>query len=562
MTVTTGARGTSTHVGFLGVEHLFDGLVFQLFFVGDHGGSRAKLGGHVLDHFGVQRLIHRDEDVAHHQRGDQVLGAHVQLLGQVLHADALGDGDLARNRHRLVAVLHAAVAWRRHKALHRAFFGLRILLLATATAARSSALRARRFRRRCSAARAGTRAKAGACAKSRTRAKTRPCAWTCRSARRESAWGSARGMLGPRASGKGTRTCRPAGTALSRSSRAARRPAIEDRLAALNSAAAIPQPEAREQHTTICRQAVARFAASPCGVQAQRGPLGLDRAVPERLLPRPSTVRQWWELMRQLPPGALRPQEQPVRPLHVPVWLPVPALQEPQPAWQVSASLRAQPEPRAASRRLPEVAQRLPPGAQRVPRPPVAWPRQRPTEGGWQWPEELWAGRNNRRSLPRLRNNLARFRARRAAAATGGAAGAACTTGLAGVAGGAAGFAGTRHVTRLCLPLPSSWPEWPSSHRRAWRCATDRSWERCLARPGGQIQRRMRLPIASVRKMRANLFRLVTFERTGVRFARRNTELRKNVENRARLYFQLFREIVDTNLAHPPLFNSVPPNRP
>jgi hypothetical protein len=60
----------------------------------------------------------------------------------------------------------------------------------------------------------------------------------------------------------------------------------------------------------------------------------------------------------------------------------------------------------------------------------------------------------------------------------------------------------------------------------------------------------------------AHLFRLVAFERTGVRFARRNTELRKNVENRARLYFQLFREIVDTNLAHPPLFNSVPPNRP
>ena len=61
------------------------------------------------------------------------------------------------------------------------------------------------------------------------------------------------------------------------------------------------------------------------------------------------------------------------------------------------------------------------------------------------------------------------------------------------------------------------------------------------------------------RKMRANLFRLVAFERAGVRFARRHTEFRKNVENRARLNFQLFREIVDTNLAHPPLFNSVPP---
>ncbi len=65
-----------------------------------------------------------------------------------------------------------------------------------------------------------------------------------------------------------------------------------------------------------------------------------------------------------------------------------------------------------------------------------------------------------------------------------------------------------------------------------------------------------------LRKMRTNPIRLVAFERTGVRFARRNTELRKNVENRARLYFQLFCEIVNTNLAHPPLFNSVPPNRP
>jgi hypothetical protein len=65
-----------------------------------------------------------------------------------------------------------------------------------------------------------------------------------------------------------------------------------------------------------------------------------------------------------------------------------------------------------------------------------------------------------------------------------------------------------------------------------------------------------------LRKMRTDLIRLVAFERAGVRFARRYTEFRKNVENRARLYFQLFREIVDSNLAHPPLFNSVPPTRP
>jgi len=55
--------------------------------------------------------------------------------------------------------------------------------------------------------------------------------------------------------------------------------------------------------------------------------------------------------------------------------------------------------------------------------------------------------------------------------------------------------------------------------------------------------------------MRTNLLSLVQFQRTGVRLASRNAELRKNVENRSRLYFQLFREIVNTNLTHPPLFN-------
>jgi hypothetical protein len=56
------------------------------------------------------------------------------------------------------------------------------------------------------------------------------------------------------------------------------------------------------------------------------------------------------------------------------------------------------------------------------------------------------------------------------------------------------------------------------------------------------------------RKVRTNLLSLVQLQRTGVRLACRNAELRKNVENRSRLYFQLFREIVDTNLTHPPLF--------
>jgi len=57
-------------------------------------------------------------------------------------------------------------------------------------------------------------------------------------------------------------------------------------------------------------------------------------------------------------------------------------------------------------------------------------------------------------------------------------------------------------------------------------------------------------------KVRTNLLSFVKLQRAGVRLARRNPDSWKNVENRPRLYFQLFREIVNTNLTHPPLFNA------
>ncbi len=57
-------------------------------------------------------------------------------------------------------------------------------------------------------------------------------------------------------------------------------------------------------------------------------------------------------------------------------------------------------------------------------------------------------------------------------------------------------------------------------------------------------------------KMRTHLFCFLRLQRAGVRLASSHAKFRKNVENRARLNFQLFREIVDTNLTHPPLFNS------
>ncbi len=61
---------------------------------------------------------------------------------------------------------------------------------------------------------------------------------------------------------------------------------------------------------------------------------------------------------------------------------------------------------------------------------------------------------------------------------------------------------------------------------------------------------------------RANLVRFVRLQRAGVRLASSDAEFRKKVENRARLDFKLFREIVDTNLTHPPLFSVCAANPP
>jgi hypothetical protein len=72
-----------------------------------------------------------------------------------------------------------------------------------------------------------------------------------------------------------------------------------------------------------------------------------------------------------------------------------------------------------------------------------------------------------------------------------------------------------------------------------------RSARRRIAWPGGPC-----LPL----EVRANPVGLLRLKRAGVRFPSGHADFRKNIENRARLDFQLFREIVDTNLAHPPLF--------
>jgi hypothetical protein len=58
----------------------------------------------------------------------------------------------------------------------------------------------------------------------------------------------------------------------------------------------------------------------------------------------------------------------------------------------------------------------------------------------------------------------------------------------------------------------------------------------------------------SALKMRTNLLCLKFFQRTGVGLAFGQADFRQYVQNPATLDFHLAREIVDTNLTHPPLF--------
>lgn len=58
-----------------------------------------------------------------------------------------------------------------------------------------------------------------------------------------------------------------------------------------------------------------------------------------------------------------------------------------------------------------------------------------------------------------------------------------------------------------------------------------------------------------VREMRTYLVCLVLLQRTGVGFADAQAKFSQNIKNLPALDFQLPREIVDTNLTHPPLFS-------
>ena len=60
-----------------------------------------------------------------------------------------------------------------------------------------------------------------------------------------------------------------------------------------------------------------------------------------------------------------------------------------------------------------------------------------------------------------------------------------------------------------------------------------------------------------VAKMPANLVGLVLFERAGMGLAGPHAEFCEYVENLFALDFKLACQIVDSNLAHPPLFTNV-----
>ena len=61
---------------------------------------------------------------------------------------------------------------------------------------------------------------------------------------------------------------------------------------------------------------------------------------------------------------------------------------------------------------------------------------------------------------------------------------------------------------------------------------------------------------ASPLEMRAHLLGLIRLQRTGVGLACAQAEFRQYVKNLPALDFHLAREIVDSNLTHPPLFKS------
>jgi hypothetical protein len=75
----------------------------------------------------------------------------------------------------------------------------------------------------------------------------------------------------------------------------------------------------------------------------------------------------------------------------------------------------------------------------------------------------------------------------------------------------------------------------------------------CLGRARRRTAAVARCPRSTL-KLRTNFVSLVVFNRTGVGLALTQAELRQHVKNLTAFDFHLAREIVDSNLTHPPLF--------
>ena len=111
-----GRTNTSLRSGLFagGSVNLFCRLLFER----NHVRICAEEPRHLAGQFRIQSLIDRGKYALRQQTRDQILGADVQLLREILYADAFRDRDAARDRLRLIRHHHARW-WR--VALHRTF---------------------------------------------------------------------------------------------------------------------------------------------------------------------------------------------------------------------------------------------------------------------------------------------------------------------------------------------------------------------------------------------------------------------------------------------------------
>src|SRR6266566_47354 len=97
----------------------FGNFLGCLLFKTNYAGFRPKEPRHFASELSIESLVDSRKHAFGKQTRNQVLRADAKLLGQVLYADPLGNRDVARDRQGLV---RKRKPWRRHKALHGAFF--------------------------------------------------------------------------------------------------------------------------------------------------------------------------------------------------------------------------------------------------------------------------------------------------------------------------------------------------------------------------------------------------------------------------------------------------------